>query len=458
VDSKTEGRTYANFVCRAAGISHPGTLRGGFPPLRPRPTVRRLDAGNVSPFHHDEGNRPAPLDPCPTVRRLDARRGFRALHHGGRLRPLRPLYGAFPMSAVATASWYHCSVKPVSRSAGRSVVAAAAYRMGECLHDERYATVHDYTRRRGVECAFMVAPADAPEWAHNPERLWNEAERAEARINSRVAREVELALPAFLTPAQRQRIAEQFATALVERYGVAVTVAIHEPGRGDERNYHAHILFTTRTMTPDGLGKKTRILDDRKTGPQEVTKLRELAADIINRELAAVNSDIRVDHRSFKDRGIEREPTTHLGPAVSEMERRGEQTERGEMNRQAAEVNHEAAQNESLLAERDTLDKAIDAERERISSPPADPEDALERIREAAEPFREAIETRGAVPNIESDGLTWWQRLGMGLAEKARNFAIALAQKARYFWQSREQERSQEPEPERDHDDRGIDL
>ena len=359
------------------------------------------------------------------------------------------------MSAVSTASWYHCSVKPVSRSAGRSVVAAAAYRLGERLHDELYQTVHDYTRRRGVECTFTVAPVDAPAWAHEPEALWNAAERAETRKNSTLAREVELALPSLLEPADRQRIAEQFAAALVERYNVAVSVAIHEPGKGDERNYHAHILFTTREMTSEGLGKKTRVLDDRKTGPQEVTKLRELAADIINEHLKAAHADIRVDHRSFKERGVEREPTTHLGPAASEMERRGEHTERGEMNRQAAEVNHEAQQNETLLAERDTLDKAIEAERERISSPPADPEDALERMREAAEPFREAIETDGAVPNIESDGLTWWQRLGMQLAEKARNFAMALAEKARYYWRSREQE--QNPEPEPDHDDRGFD-
>jgi hypothetical protein len=138
------------------------------------------------------------------------------------------------------------------------------------------------------------------------------------------------------------------------------------------------------------------------------------------------------------------------------MERRGEQTDRGEINRQAEEMSHGAAQNESLLAERDTLDKAIEAERERIGSPPADPEDALERMREAAEPFREAIASDGAVPNIENDGLSWWQRLGIRLAEKVRNFAIGLAEKARYFWRSREQERN--PEPKHNRDDRGIDL
>jgi hypothetical protein len=350
---------------------------------------------------------------------------------------------------ATAASWYHCSVKPVSRSAGRSVVAAAAYRLGERLHDELHATTHDYTRRRGVEATFTVAPADAPQWAHNPEMLWNAAEQAEKRKNSTLAREVELALPSLLSPEDRQHIAEEFAAALVERYHVAVSVAIHEPGsKGDQRNHHAHILFTTREMTPEGLGKKTRILDDLKTGPQEVTKLRELAADIINASLAAAHSDMRVDHRSFKERGIEREPTTHLGPAASEIERRGEPSDRGEINRQAEQTN-------ALMAERDTLDKAIEDEHERISSPPADPEDARERQREAAQPFREAITTQGAVPDIQVDGLSWWQRLGMRLAEKARSFAVALAEKARSYWQSREQE----PGPEREPDnERGIDL
>jgi MobA/MobL family len=352
---------------------------------------------------------------------------------------------------MTTASWYHCSVKPVSRSAGRSVVAAAAYRLGECLHDELYAKTHDYTRRKGVEATFTISPTDAPEWAHHPESLWNAAERAETRKNSTLAREVELALPSLLSPDDRQRIAERFAAELVERYRVAVSVAIHTPGgKGDDRNHHAHILFTTREMTPDGLGHKTRILDDRKTGPQEVVKLRELAADLINESLAAVNSDIRVDHRSFKERGIEQEPTTHLGPAASEMERRGEQSERGDMNRDAERTNQ-------LIEERQALDTAVEKEQERISSPPVDREDAQERMREAQAPFEAAIRTRGAVartvPDIERDGLSWWQRAAMRITEKARAIALAVAEKARNFWQGREQDKDRE----RGRDDGGLD-
>jgi hypothetical protein len=261
------------------------------------------------------------------------------------------------------ASWYHCSVKPVSRSAGRSVVAAAAYRLGERLHDEVSAQVHDYTRRSGVEAKFTVAPIDAPAWAHDPERLWNAAERAEKRINSTLAREVELALPAIISPEARQGITEAFAEELVGRYGVAVSVAIHTPSRhGDQRNTHAHILFTTREMTPEGLGKKTRILDDRKTGPAEVSHLRAYACDLINQALADGGSDERVDHRSFKERGIDREPTQHLGPVASEIERRGEASERGDHNRAILAGSNQLA---AWVEELASIDAAIALEQAR---------------------------------------------------------------------------------------------
>jgi hypothetical protein len=350
---------------------------------------------------------------------------------------------------TAAASWYHCSVKVMSRSAGRSAVAAAAYRLGECLQDERYDQTHDYTRRSGVVDSFTLAPEDAPDWALDPEALWNAAEKAETRINSRVAREVELALPAFLSPDERRGITEEFAAELVERYGVAVTVALHSPGQGDDRNYHAHILFTTREMMADGLGKKTRILDDKKTGPEEVTRLRELAADIINRSLAEANSDIRVDHRSFEDRGISQEPTTHLGPAAAGMERRGEASNRGDINREAEEKNSVAVAD---LAQLDSLDEAIGKEWERISSPPSDPEDARARVRDDVQPFVQAIKEHGTVADIQSgDGLSWWQRTASRIAQKARSLAVGLFARATGQWRQKTRDAAHERSP----DDRG---
>ena len=241
---------------------------------------------------------------------------------------------------TGAASWYHCSVKTMSRSAGRSVVAAAAYRLGERLHETEVDQTHDYRRRGGVLEKLTLAPADAPAWAHDPERLWNMANAAETRKNSTLAREVELALPATVTAEARVGIVRDFSQHLVDRYGVAVSVGIHEPSRGgDQRNHHAHILFTTRRMEPDGLGAKTRVLDDRKTGPHEVVHLRALACDLINDALADAGSDERVDHRSFATRGIEQEPTTHLGPAGKALERREERSDRAAINDEIATEN-----------------------------------------------------------------------------------------------------------------------
>ena len=151
------------------------------------------------------------------------------------------------MSGVG--GWYHCSVKTVSRSAGRSIVAAAAYRLAECLHDRETGDLHDYRRKSGVIKSFTLAPSDAPAWAYDPELLWNAAERAETRRNSQTGRECELALPASVSAEEREAIATAFAHELVERYGVAVTVALHKPSRdGDERNFHAHIATISGNM------------------------------------------------------------------------------------------------------------------------------------------------------------------------------------------------------------------
>lgn len=281
---------------------------------------------------------------------------------------------------IAAAGWYHVSVKTMGRSAGRSVVAAAAYRLGERLHEEQIDATHDYRRRSGVAGTFTCAPAAAPDWAHDPERLWNAANAAEKRKNSTLAREVELALPAAVSAEAREGIAWDFAQHLVERYGVAVSGAIHAPGReGDPRNHHAHIMFTTREMTPEGLGTKTRVLDSKATGPQEIAYLRGYACDLINTALEEAGSDERVDHRSFAARGIDAEPSEHLGPSASAMERRGEVSERGDLNRETEARNRQWTEDQ---AERVALDAQLaDAEPQPNAPVPAAPGGLLDRVR-----------------------------------------------------------------------------
>src|SRR3546814_4295774 len=94
--------------------------------------------------------------------------------------------------------------------------------------------------------------------------------QAETRKNSTVAREYEIALPAELSAEARRELALGLAREISERHGVAVDVAIHAPGReGDHRNHHAHLLTTTRRIGPEGLGAKTRELDQKTSGEVE---------------------------------------------------------------------------------------------------------------------------------------------------------------------------------------------
>ncbi len=217
---------------------------------------------------------------------------------------------------------YHLSVKVVSRSTGRSATAAAAYRAAARVRDERTGELHDYVRKRGVVHREIVAPADAPDWARDRERLWNAAEAAERRRDGTVAREFEAALPSELSKAERQALALAMAREIVARHRCAVDVAIHAPSRkGDERNHHAHLLCTTRRLTRDGLTEKTRELDEKKSG--EVARWRARWAELQNEALKAHGAETRVDHRSFRDQGRGEEPTAHKGPVVTAIERRG---------------------------------------------------------------------------------------------------------------------------------------
>ena len=121
-------------------------------------------------------------------------------------------------------------MKPISRASGRSSVAAAAYRAGESLTNERDGLTHDFTRRRGVEHAeIVIASGSEAEWALDRSALWNAAEASEKRKDARVAREFEIALPHELSAGQRLALTREFAQGLADKHGTAVDFAIHAP-------------------------------------------------------------------------------------------------------------------------------------------------------------------------------------------------------------------------------------
>ena len=227
---------------------------------------------------------------------------------------------------------YHLSVKTVSRSAGRSSTAAAAYRSGEKIHDERTGETFDYGRKSGIEETGIVTPEGSPDWTSNREQLWNKAEQSETRKNSTVAREFVVALPSELSVEQRSKLVKEFAEKLVERHGVVVDYAIHKPNKaGSDKNFHAHLLLTTRKLENGEFTKKTRELDKRGSG--EIQHWRKEWAEISNQHLGNAGIENTIDHRSLKDQGIDREPTVHLGHNVVALERDGFKTRRGDINR-----------------------------------------------------------------------------------------------------------------------------
>jgi ATP-dependent exoDNAse (exonuclease V) alpha subunit len=171
-------------------------------------------------------------------------------------------------------------------------------------------------------------------WARDRASLWNAAENAETRKNARVAREYLVALPVELSPPQRLELVRGFSQELSDRYGFAVDFAIHAPRDfpgSDPRNFHAHLLATTREVKVEGLGAKTTL--EMRDGNRrefglppvinELLHVRERWATVTNEALQEARIASRIDHRSLEAQGIDREPRLHIPRAAFEMERHG---------------------------------------------------------------------------------------------------------------------------------------
>lgn len=197
---------------------------------------------------------------------------------------------------------YFCRVQTISRRAGRSAVAASAYRAGEQIADARHEKTHDYRRKRDVESTAIIMPQGVTAWPTRAE-LWNAAEAAERRKDATVAREALVALPHELPAQARTTLARDFAQWIADTYGVAADVCVHHPHAdkrrpSDPRHYHAHILFTTRRIEEDGrLGAKTRILDVKQTGRPEIERMRQQWEQMCNQALERAGRPERVDCR-----------------------------------------------------------------------------------------------------------------------------------------------------------------
>ncbi|MGE8104497.1 Ti-type conjugative transfer relaxase TraA [Allorhizobium sp. NPDC080224] len=246
---------------------------------------------------------------------------------------------------------YHCSMKPVSRGGGRSAVAAIAYRTASRMINERENVWYDFTRKTGVvHCEIVLPEGSEATWALDRSALWNAVEFAEKRKDARLAREFEVALPHELNADQRLALVRAFARDLADRHVAAVDFAIHAPsGDSDIRNSHAHVMMTTRTVGPDGLGEKTLIERENKwllnhdlpTAQMQLREIRQAWETHANRALMLAGHEVRIDHRSHLERGLEIEPTEHMGVHASEIDRRGGSVSRTRIDEETARRNAE---------------------------------------------------------------------------------------------------------------------
>jgi len=248
---------------------------------------------------------------------------------------------------------FHLNESNISRSDGRSAVACAAYRACEKLEDQTFGKVQDYTRKNGLSYKNIYAPDHTNEKLLDRQTLWNTVEKKEfnangsMKANARLAKEYTCALPHELTDRERIKIVDDFCRDFVKKHNVIVDACIHAPHEHDDetdnKNYHVHIMFTTRLVNANGdLGKKQRTFNDH--GPEILKDSRATFANVVNTALENAGLDERIDHRSYKDQGLDfLEATAHEGHEITALRRQGIDTEISLKNDEIKAKNLEAA-------------------------------------------------------------------------------------------------------------------
>jgi len=212
---------------------------------------------------------------------------------------------------------YHLSATPISRDKGQSSVASAAYRAAEKLYDERLDKVFDYSHKLGVVHTEILLPEGAPTWMQDRQKLWNQVEATEKRKDAQLARDFNMSLPRELTREQNTTLAREYIQQNFVALGMVADFAIHEDKSKDgELQPHVHVMLTMRSVGPDGFGKKVRDWNSKAF----MSLWRETWAETTNKHLALNGHDMRIDHRSLQEQGIDLEPQHKRGAASIKVE------------------------------------------------------------------------------------------------------------------------------------------
>lgn len=317
----------------------------------------------------------------------------------------------------------HFRVEVIARSEGQSVVAAAAYRSGEILYDERAGKTFDYSRKEDVLYAEIMTPDDAPSWAGNRAMLWNKVEFSEKRKDAQLARNIIAALPRELDQMQNVELVRDFVKDNFTAKGMIADLAIHESDAGDGlKNPHAHILVTLRPIHGETFGKKNREWNSKNT----LNGWRRSWEEHTNKYLELAGSPERVSLQSYKDLGINKHAQIHLGEDAGNLEKRGVKSKRGDINRR---IQHENAliemlsppENEPDSSETDAREADFD-ETSRILD--ADPAVRLEVM---ALELKDDMETQSNFPASEQEAMLGAFRSGDDDPQKLAESSLAAS-------------------------------
>ena len=299
---------------------------------------------------------------------------------------------------------YHLHCDIIGRSSGRSATAAAAYRATSRIEDRTTGETFDFRRKEKALYTEILTGADAPKWAKDRAELWNSCEEKENRKNSQFCRSFDGALPREFDLETNVKLAKEFAKIFTDR-GTPADLAIHGPhkdedGRSND-NTHFHLLVATRKINADGWAEKDREANDKNF----LKEVRKAWADIVNAEFERRGMSERIDERTLKAQGVDREAQQHLGPTATAMQRKGRRTARKkykseEQSRFLQDVQitekelQDVLQNDpemqKLLNEKDEIlnspevkaEIAFKITRDRILAEQTSPKDAREKVRE----------------------------------------------------------------------------
>lgn len=386
---------------------------------------------------------------------------------------------------------YHCSIKIISRSKGRSAVACAAYRSGTKLTDLATGKIFDYSNKPGVAFSEVLLPENAPAvFAVDRNILWDAVERKETHSAAQLAREVEVALPCEFTRQEQIDTVREYVMKNFVREGMCADWALHDKGDG---NPHAHIMLTMRAIKPNGRwaeksrtiykldpnGQKIPLIDS-ETGEQKVrvrkgkgveklwqtekvpandwndrSKAEEWRAAWAAECNRRLDRQHQIDHRSYARQAVEQEPTIHEGYAARKMERGGRISDRCEINRETKALNEQYsrslevangelynATSERLRLYRDVI-RDLESESKELSGAIQQAEDAERALTtpvERCKPWerakrKEQAEQRENALQKRTEAFAALYELGCATIEAAKSLLQSILQRIRQLRQ-----------------------